>query len=45
MSQTQYKALMSNLLKEKCALAKLRAELEGKKERMCFKYKNFGHLA
>jgi len=36
---------MSNLLKEKCALAKLRAELEGKKERMCFKCKNFGHLA
>jgi len=45
MSQTQYKALISNLLKEKCALTKLRAELEERKERMYFKCKNLGHLA
>jgi len=32
MSQTQYNSLMSNLLNQKHALAKLRAKLEGKKE-------------
>jgi len=31
MSQNQYKDFMRNLLKEKWTLAKLRAELEGKK--------------
>jgi len=36
---------MSNLLREKHALAKLRAELEGRKGRICFKCKSFGHLA
>jgi len=45
MSQTQYKTLMSNLLKEKRALAKIRAELEGRKGRLCRCCKEFGHLA
>jgi len=45
MSQKQYKSLMSNLLKEKCALAKLRVELEGRKRKLCRSCKGFGHLA
>jgi len=45
MSQTQYDLLISNLLKEKHALAKLRAELEGRWGKMCFECKKFGHLA
>ena len=45
MSQTQYKSLMSNLLNEKRALAKLRAELEGRKRKLCWCCKKFGHLA
>jgi len=36
---------MSNLLKQKCALTSLRAKLEEKKERKCWNYKGFGHLA
>jgi len=36
---------MSNLLNEKCALAKLRAELEGRKGKLCQCCKKFGHLA
>jgi len=36
---------MSNLLNEKCALAKLRAELEGRKRKLCQCCKKFGHLA
>jgi len=45
MSQDQYKSLMSNLLNEKRALAKLRAELEGRKEKLCRCCKKFGYLA
>jgi len=45
MSQTQYKTLMSNLLNEKHALAKIRAELEGRKKKLCRCCKGFGHLA
>jgi len=45
MSLQQYDSLMSNLLKEKCALALLRARLEGKRERECWSCKGFGHLA
>ena len=45
MSQTQYKSLMSNLLNEKRALTKLRAELEGRKGKLCQCCKKFGHLA
>ena len=44
MSQTQYDSLMSNLLKEKCALTKLRAKLEKRRGKMCFECKKFGHL-
>jgi len=36
---------MSNLLKEKHSLAKLREELEERKEKLCFGCKGFGHLA
>jgi len=36
---------MSNLLKEKCALTSLRAKLEGKQKRECWKYRGFGHQA
>jgi len=35
MSLQQYNSLMSNLLNEKHALAKLRAELEERKEKIC----------
>jgi len=35
---------MSNLLKEKCSLAKLREELEGKRGKLCRHCKKFGHL-
>jgi len=45
MSQQQYNNLMSTILKEKCALAKLRAELEGQKGKICWCCKKFGHLA
>jgi len=36
---------MSNLLNEKHAFAKLRAELEGRKGKLCRCCKKFGHLA
>jgi len=36
---------MSNLLNEKHALTKLRAELEGRKGKLCRCCKKFGHLA
>jgi len=45
MSQEQYNTLMSNLLKERYALTKLREELEGRKEKLCRHCKGFGHLA
>ena len=45
MSQEQYNALLSNLLKEKRALAKLRVELEGRKRKLCRSCKRFRHLA
>jgi len=45
MSLQQYNSLLSNLLKEKYALAKLREELEGKKGKLCKSCKKFGHLA
>jgi len=45
MSQEQYNSLMSSLLKEKRALAKLREELERRKEKLCRCCKGFGHLA
>jgi len=45
MSQQQYNNLMSTILKEKCALAKLRAELEERKGKLCQCCKKFGYLA
>jgi len=36
---------MSSLFNEKHALAKLRTELEGRKEKLCWCYKKFRHLA
>jgi len=45
MSQEQYNALLSNLLREKRALAKLRVELEGRKGKLCQSCRRFGHLA
>jgi len=45
MSQEQYNALLSNLLIEKCALAKLRVELERRKGKLCRSCKGFRHLA
>jgi len=45
MSQEQYNTLMGNLLREKCALAKLRVELEGRRGKLYRCYRKFGHLA
>jgi len=45
MSQEQYNTLLSNLLREKHTLAKLRVELEGRKGKLCRSCKGFGHLA
>ena len=45
MSQTQYNSLMSSMLNQKHTLAKLRAELEGRKEKIYFSCKRFRHLA
>jgi len=45
MSQEQYNTLLSNLLREKHALAKLREELEGRKGKLCQCCKGLGHLA
>jgi len=36
---------LSNLLREKCALTKLRVELEGRKEKLCRSCREFRHLA
>jgi len=33
------------MLKKKCALTKLRTELEGRKKKLCFSYRKFRHLA
>jgi len=41
----QYNKLMSNMLNERRALAKLRAELEGREGRLCRHCGKFGHLA
>jgi len=45
MSQEQYNSLMSNLLKERRSLAKLREELERRRGKLCWYCKKFGHLA
>ena len=45
MSQFQYDSFMNNLLNQKHALTKLRAELERKRGRICQCCKRFRHLA
>jgi len=45
MSLDQYNSLMSNLLREKHSLTKLREELEGRRGKLCWCCKKFGHLA
>ena len=45
MSQSQYNSLMSSLLNQKCAFAKLRAKLEGERKRMYQCCKKFRYLA
>jgi len=45
MSLEQYNSILSNMLKQKQSLARLREELEERKEKLCFSYKKFGHLA
>jgi len=44
MSLDQYNNLMSNILNQRCALAKLRAELKEREGRLCRQCKRFGHL-
>jgi len=44
MSLQQYNSLLSNLLKEKCTLAKLREELEERKRKLYKSCKKFEHL-
>jgi len=36
---------MSNLLKQKCSLTKIREELEERKGKLCFSCRKFRHLA
>jgi len=38
-------SLMSNMLNQKCTLARLRAELEERLGKLCYECKKFGHLA
>jgi len=44
MSLDQYNQLMSNMLNKRCALTKLRAELEGREGRICRQCNKFEHL-
>jgi len=45
MSLEVYNQLMSNMLNQRHALTKLRAELEGREGRICRRCGKFGHLA
>jgi len=44
MSLEQYNTLMSDMLNQRQALAKLRVELEGREGRLCRRCGGFGHL-
>jgi len=44
MSLEVYNQLMSDMLNQRCALAKLRAELEDREGRICRRCGRFGHL-
>jgi len=44
MSLEQYNKLMSDMFNKRHALAKLRAELEGREERICRRCGRFRHL-
>jgi len=44
MSLEQYNNLMSNMLNQRHALAKLRAELKGREGKLCRRCGRFGHL-
>jgi len=41
----QYNKLMSDMLNKRCALTKLRAELEGREGRLCRQCRRFRHFA
>jgi len=45
MSLKQYNSILSSMLKQKQFLARLREKLEGRKGKLCFSCKKFGHLA
>jgi len=45
MSLDQYNSLMSNLLKERRSLTKMREELEGRRKKLCQCCKGFRDLA
>ena len=45
MSLEQYNSLMGGILNQWHAFAKLRAEIEGREESVCWRYKRFRYLA
>ena len=45
MSLEQYNSLMSSKLNQQYALTKLRAEIEERERRICWKYRKLRHLA
>ena len=45
MSLEQYNSLMGSMLNQQHALAKLKAEIEGREGRVCWRCRRFGHLA
>jgi len=44
MSSEQYNSILSSMLKQKHSLAKLREELKGRREKLCFNCKKFKYL-